>query len=198
MGLYTKMSCICLILLLTLSSCSGISIKKNVIGIEVPKIQKWRIGFQPLPEDSTGYYLTEEFQPVSDLNRVQQEFIDYIFYDIEYFKNHIPDSNDSLSGTIILKVNPSKTVSFPGTRYIVHQDKKNNIDCCDHLAVPSKPIVLIDKNAPVDKVKSTVKVKEVSLYVYNSNRQLIGEIIIKGGDIKPKHISKLITKHIIK
>jgi len=185
----------CIFVASLMLGCSSVKIQKQVIGKEVNTINNWSIYHIPNEsQDTSNQKSIKQLKPLKDNISRNEEFVQKIQCDL--ISKHRVRFHDNIltTGKICIYIGTAKEMEFPDTKYNVHhnspQQQGNRI-------IPVQPTVLIDKEAPVNRIKTKVKVTYVNVTIYNMNDQPIGDIIVSGTDIKPNKISKIIHKLII-
>ncbi len=179
--LYLFFSC----LILLLSGCSSVKIQKLVIGKEIQSIQNWSISNIPIEIEYSGNErATQTLNPIIDLNSMNQRYVNEVY--IELLKNHNESFYQNMigSGEIQIFVHNSKELKFNDTKYNVHENETKNKR--DRSTTGIQPTVLIDKDAPINRIESKIRITYISIYTYNHKQELIGEIKVSGDNIKPK------------
>ena len=173
---------------------SGITTTKLILGKDIKTINNWKIYLIPLENNIS---LDGKIIDVTNNPQVQhdKEYVNEVKhiltskYDFGFFDNY------PSAGRIYIRVVTHKNLNFKSIKYNV-QDFSDY----DPASISSfrycQPIVLIDKEAPVDKYKLKRNVSFVEIDIYNEDLKLVGEIDISGNKkIKPSHIADRINQY---
>ena len=197
--MYFKRLSIIISIIFFLLGCSNINVRKFFLGNEVHTIDNWKLDYIKLPaNDSGSKELLPELKGITDINGFNSLYVNEIgevlsnSYNINSFENIVS------TGTILLEIYPSNKFSFPDTKYSVKEYSKQDYDNERDPDVPIEPIVLIDKEAPINRIKSDVKVTFMKIYFLNVDKHIIGEIHLTSDKIKPKHVAKILAEKVYK
>lgn len=192
----SKSIILCVTILFLSVGCSSIKIKKISLGKEVAELPNWKLSYFPIELDYTQEQNIANLLPsIENLNNSNQYFVQQILDELVTKYNAPFYSNIVNTGEIQIEIYNLRELDFPDTKYNVHQNEVKNKSRHPY-STGIQPTVLIDKDAPINRINSKIKVTYVSLYFYNNNKQRIGHIKIQGENLKPSNIAKIISKHI--
>ena len=169
-----KLIIILLIILISFqfNGCSKPKITKLIAGQEIPKIENWELYINPPKTNNPKYLreLNENNNKTYSENGIATALKNDLLkkYKLPFYHN-IPQK-----GNLQIFLYTTKELKFPYTKYNVHKFTKE--DNYGRKLVPIEPIVLIDKEAPVGKIKSKERITFVSVYVYDEQGLMIGEL----------------------